>query len=101
MPSACESPDPQRAKSLRPSSSLSNRLFTPWRPVGFFHLLLRHGHVHALIVLAEYHFTGGSLQHARDRDVDGLRNHSPGVVDHYHRTVIQVGDALIVFLAFL
>ena len=50
---------------------------------------------------AEDHLARGRLQHARHDDVDGLADHRPRVVDDHHRAVVQVGDTLVVFLAFL
>src|ERR1035441_3161007 len=55
----------------------------------------------ALIPFAEDHFARRRLQHGCDRNVDGLANHLAGVVDDHHGAVIQIGDALVVFLAFL
>ena len=57
--------------------------------------------MHAVVELPEDHFSGGGLQHAGDRDVDGFRDHALGIVDHHHGTVIQVSHALVVLLAFL
>src|ERR1017187_8954319 len=50
--------------------------------------------------LAEDHLSSRSLQHRGDRDVDRLANHLPRVVDDDHRAIIQISDALVVFLAF-
>src|SRR5205823_11388044 len=50
---------------------------------------------------AEYHLACSRLKDARDRDVGRLSDQSPGVVDDYHRAVVEIGDALVVFLAFL
>ena len=55
--------------------------------------------MNTIIELAEDHFAGCSLEHAGDRDIDCLRDHPARVIDHHHRTVIQVSDSLIVFLA--
>src|ERR1700687_1364953 len=55
----------------------------------------------AFVPLAENHFSSSRLQHRRNRDVDRLANHFPSVVHHDHGAVIQIGDALVVFLAFL
>ena len=54
-----------------------------------------------LDVAAEDHLAGGRLQHAGDDDVDGLADHLARVVDDDHRPVVEIGDALVVFLAFL
>src|SRR3989442_186013 len=53
------------------------------------------------LVLAEDHLPGGGLQDAGDGNVDRLRNHLFGVVHHHHGAVIEVGDPLVIFLAFL
>ena len=50
---------------------------------------------------AEDHLAGGRLQHAGDDDVDRLADHRPRVVDDHHRAVVEIGDTLVVFLAFL
>src|SRR5215831_7063101 len=59
------------------------------------------GGVRALVILAENHLPGRSLQHTGYRDIDGLGDHALGVIDHYHRAIVQVGDALVVLLPFL
>src|SRR5579875_1040931 len=53
-----------------------------------------------LVELAEDHLAGGSLQYGRDGDVDVLADHLAGVVYHYHGSVIEIGHALVVLLAF-
>src|ERR1022692_2112832 len=57
--------------------------------------------MHAVVEFAEYHLAGGSLQHAGDGDIDGFGNHLLGVVHHHHGAVVQVGDSLVILLAFL
>src|ERR1700735_3007934 len=54
----------------------------------------------ALVVTSEDHFARGSLMHGRHRDVDRLVDHFARAVHHHHRAVVEVRDALIVFLAF-
>ena len=56
--------------------------------------------VHAIVKAAEDHFTGGGLQNAGDRNIDGPRDHLLGVVHHHHGAVVQIGDALVVLFAF-
>src|SRR6185312_1426010 len=55
----------------------------------------------ALIPLSKNHFSGRGLQHRGDRDVDSLAHHLSGVVHHHHGPVVEIGHALVVFLAFL
>src|SRR6202042_550419 len=55
----------------------------------------------ALIPFAEYHFAGSRLQNGSDRYVDGLADHLARIVDYHHGSVVEIGDALVVFLAFL
>src|SRR5207244_10485612 len=57
--------------------------------------------VNAIVESAKYHLTGSGLQYAGDRDIDGSRNQFLGVVDHYHGSVIEVRDALVILFAFL
>src|SRR5215470_11609201 len=64
-------------------------------------LVYRLRHPLAVIVLAEDHSPGGSLQDAGHGDVDGLGDHLARVVHNHHGTVVQVGDALVVLLALL
>ena len=52
-------------------------------------------------VAPEDHLPGRRLENAGDDDVDVLADHPPRVVHDHHRPVVQVGDALVVFLAFL
>src|SRR5262249_23526961 len=52
-------------------------------------------------VSAEDHLTSSRLEHAGDRRFDGLADHLAGVVHHNHRSVVEVRDALIEFLALL
>src|SRR5690242_4899139 len=54
-----------------------------------------------LVELAENHFAGGGLQNRGDGNVDRFADHLSGIVDHHHGSVVQIGDALVVFLAFL
>ena len=39
------------------------------------------------------------MQHRGHRDVDGLADHLPRVINHYHRAVIEIGDALVIFFS--
>src|SRR5436190_3761834 len=55
----------------------------------------------ALDEAPEDHLPRRRLQHAGDDDVDVLADHPARVVDDHHRPVVQVGDPLVVFLAFL
>src|SRR5262249_47909962 len=50
---------------------------------------------------AEDHLAGSRLQDAGDDDVDRFADHLARVVDDHHRSVVEVGDALVVLLAFL
>src|ERR1035441_3686085 len=52
-----------------------------------------------LLHLAEDHLAAGGLQHAGDGDLDRLADHLAGVIDHHHRSVVQVADALVELLA--
>ena len=56
--------------------------------------------VAAIVELAEDHLAGGGLQHRRHRDVDVLADHLARVVDDHHGAVVEISDALVVFLAF-
>src|SRR5438128_237622 len=49
---------------------------------------------------AKDHLARRRLEHARHRDVGCLAYEATGVVNDHHRTVIEIRDALIVFLAF-
>ena len=49
----------------------------------------------------ENHFSGGRLQNAGDGDLGIFTDQFAGIVHDDHRSVIEIGDALIVFLAFL
>src|SRR4030095_5407321 len=49
----------------------------------------------------EDHLARSRLQYARDDNIDRLANGLSRVVDDDHRPVVQVRDALVVFLAFL
>ena len=51
-----------------------------------------------VVELSEDHLTRGCLQHAGNGDVDGPRDLTFGVVDHDHRSIVKVADALVVFL---
>src|SRR5436190_5612513 len=53
-----------------------------------------------LFVATENHFACRSLQHAGHRAIHGLADHLACIVDNDHRAVIQIGNALIEFLAF-
>src|SRR5208282_2056546 len=55
----------------------------------------------ALIPFAKDHLAGGGLQHRSHRNVDGLADHLARVIDDHHGAVIEIGDALVVFFAFL
>jgi hypothetical protein len=50
---------------------------------------------------AEDHLSRSGLQHARHHDVDGLADHLARVIHDDHGAVVEVGDALVVLLAFL
>ena len=50
---------------------------------------------------AEDHLARGRLQNARDRHLDRPAQRLLALVDHHHRPVVEVGDALARFLAFL
>ena len=54
-----------------------------------------------LFVTSKDHLARRCLQNAGYRRVDRLADHLSRIVDNDHRPVIQVGDALIEFLAFL
>src|SRR5262245_61491615 len=84
--------------SLALRCSFSRFAFGPLRPL----LADRRMMIGALFfVAAEDHLSGSRLEHAGDRRFDGLANHLAGVVHNYHRSVVEVRDALIEFLAFL
>src|SRR5579859_3218561 len=53
----------------------------------------------AIVELTEDHLAGGGLQNAGHGNVDGLRDHLLGVIDHHHRSVVKVGDTLIEFFS--
>src|SRR6266576_3577280 len=53
----------------------------------------------ALIPLAENHLAGSRLQYRSDGDIYRLANHLARVVDHHHRAVIQIGNALVVLFS--
>src|SRR6185369_6833604 len=55
----------------------------------------------AFIPLTKDHLAGSGLQDRCDRDVNGLADHLAGIVDYNHGPIIEVGDALVVLLAFL
>src|SRR5687767_10282374 len=50
---------------------------------------------------AEDHLTRGRLQNTGNRDVRGLADQPACVIDNNHRTVVEICDALVVFLSFL
>src|ERR1051325_3257271 len=50
---------------------------------------------------AEDHLTGSGLQHAGDCDIGVLADQPARIINHHHRSIIEIGHALIVFLAFL
>jgi hypothetical protein len=52
-------------------------------------------------VTAEDHLAGRRLQHTGDDDVDGLADHLARIVHDHHRPIVEIGDALVVFLALL
>src|SRR5258706_2114347 len=56
---------------------------------------------HPLVPFSENHFARGGLQHRRDRDVDGLADRLARIVDYDHGSIVKIGDALVVFFAFL
>src|SRR5262249_53566464 len=53
------------------------------------------------VELAKDHFARGGLQYRGDRDVDVLADHLARVVDYDHGAVIEIGNTLVVLLAFL
>src|SRR5215204_4227698 len=50
---------------------------------------------------SEDHLPGRGLQHARHDHVDGLADHLARIIHDDHRPVVEIGDALVVFLPFL
>src|SRR5579859_178121 len=54
-----------------------------------------------LVELAENHLPGRGLEHRGDSDIHILADELARIVHHDHGSVIQVGDTLVVFLAFL
>src|SRR2546428_57052 len=60
----------------------------------------RRGHA-GFDVASEDHLPRRRLQHAGDDDVDRLADHLARVVHHHHRAIVEIGDALVVLLAFL
>src|SRR5687767_8875587 len=53
-----------------------------------------------LVEPSEDHLPGHGLQHAGNRDVDGLGDQPPRIVYNYHRSVVEISHTLVVFLAF-
>ena len=53
------------------------------------------------VVAAEDHFAHGRLEDGGDGDVDVLADHAARVVDDDHRPVVEIGHALVLFLALL
>src|SRR5688500_2715505 len=47
------------------------------------------------------HLAGCCLQHARDCDIGVLTDQPARIIDNHHRSVVEISDALIVFLPFL
>src|SRR5262245_9920001 len=47
---------------------------------------------------SEDHFARSGLQHAGNRDVRVLPNQTPRVINHDHGPVVEIGDALVIFL---
>src|SRR5579871_3899780 len=62
-------------------------------------LLIVNG-VHAIVKAAENHLSRGGLQNASHSDVDGFRNHLARIIHDDHGAVVQIGDTLVVLLAF-
>src|SRR5258708_17729153 len=60
----------------------------------------RNGSFGDFIEAAEDHFAGRSLVDGGDQDVHGFVDEAASAVDHDHGAVLEVGDALIDFLAF-
>src|SRR5713226_6885602 len=54
----------------------------------------------ALVVAAEDHLPGSGLVHRGDDDVDRLVDHSARAIYDDHGAVVQIGDPLVVLLAF-
>src|SRR6185369_8811392 len=54
-----------------------------------------------VVPFSENHFAGCGLQDGGDRDVDSLADHLSRVVYHHHGSVVEIGHALVVLLAFL
>src|SRR5882724_5833704 len=57
--------------------------------------------VAAIVELAENHLAGGGLEHRSHRYVHVLADHLAGVVDNDHCAIVEIGDTLVVLLAFL
>src|SRR5207248_10123674 len=55
----------------------------------------------SLVPLAEYHLSCRGLKHRGDGDIDIFADHLSRIVNHDHGAIIEVSDALVVFLAFL
>src|SRR5665213_2671131 len=55
--------------------------------------------MHAIVEAAEDHLAGGGLQHAGHGDIDGFRDHLTRVIHYHHGAVVQIRDALVIFLA--
>src|SRR3981081_4500257 len=53
--------------------------------------------VRAIVELTEDHLAGGGLENAGDGNIDGLRDHFLGVIDHHHGSVVEIGYTLIEF----
>jgi len=73
--------------------AVSIRPFFPLRVVRDFATLF--------LVPAEDHLAGSCLEHAGHGRLNGLSDHLSGVVNNDHCAVIEVGYALIEFLALL
>ena len=83
------------APALRAAARRGGRF--PLRTLAFLFV----NRVRALVEAAEDHLARGGLQHAGHGDVDGLGDHLARVVHHHHGAVVEIGDALVVLLAFL
>src|SRR5579872_1585173 len=57
--------------------------------------------MNAIVEAPENHFASSGLQNAGHRDVNRSGDHFFRVVHYYHRAVVEIGYALVIFLPFL
>src|SRR6516225_3413440 len=80
------------------------RLLRFWLGRGYCPGSVRHRHRRGnsrLEVATKNHLASRRLQHAGHNHVNGLADHLPCIINHDHRAVIQIRNALVVLFAFL